>query len=166
MLKNYNYKPVVIGLGYVGLPLITQIAKKFKVTGFDISRKRINELRNSLDTTKEIKTNFLKKIKKKILFEYDQVSLSDKNFYIVTVPTPIYKNKEPDLSYIFKATTMLSKFIKKGDVIVYECTVYPGLTEKYCARIISKNSGLKLNKDFYLGYSPERINPGDKKYYR
>lgn len=163
MLKNYNYKPVVIGLGYVGLPLITQIAKKFKVTGFDISRKRINELRNSLDTTKEIKTNFLKKIKKKILFEYDQVSLSDKNFYIVTVPTPIYKNKVPDLSYLFKATTMLSKFIKKGDVIVYECTVYPGLTEKYCGRIISKNSGLKLNKDFYLGYSPERINPGDKK---
>ena len=163
MYKNTKYKPIVIGLGYVGLPLVTQIAKKFKVTGFDINKKRVCELRNGLDSTKEKTRKYLNRIKKKISFEYNVKSLINKNFYIVTVPTPIYKNKKPDLRFIFKATVMLSKFIKKGDIIVYECTVYPGLTEKYCGKIISKNSGLKLNEDFYLGYSPERINPGDKK---
>jgi UDP-N-acetyl-D-galactosamine dehydrogenase len=159
----FKKKIAIIGLGYVGLPLLIEASKKFKVLGFDINKNRIRELNKNYDNTNEISPKKLKKYKQNIKYSCDDKSLKDKNFYIITVPTPIYRNKKPDLSYVKKATQGVSKYIKKGDVIIYESTVYPGVTEEYCGNIISKKTGLIFNKDFYLGYSPERVNPGDKK---
>ena len=159
-----NIKVAVVGLGYVGLPLLIQISKKYKVIGYDVSRKRINNLKNNIDSTSEISSKLIRQNKKKINFTYNEHDLKSANFYIVTVPTPIFKNKKPDLSYIKSACETIGKALKKKDIVVFECTVYPGVTENFCANILSNISGLKFNKDFFLGYSPERINPGDKKY--
>ena len=159
MKKN---KICVIGLGYVGLPLAIEFSKYFKVTGFDIDKKRIQELKKGIDRTKEIIIK-KKNIKKKIYFTNNSEKLKDTNVFIITVPTPVKNNKKPDLSYLKKASELVGKNLKKSSLVIYESTVYPGCTEEYCAPILEKASGFKLNKDFFLGYSPERINPGTNK---
>ncbi|MDB9907966.1 Vi polysaccharide biosynthesis UDP-N-acetylglucosamine C-6 dehydrogenase TviB [Gammaproteobacteria bacterium] len=160
-MKLQSTKIGVIGLGYVGLPLAIEFSYKFPVIGFDININRIADLSNGLDSTNEVDTANLKKANN-IVFTSDMNALKDCNFYIVTVPTPINKNKRPDLGPLIKASNLIASFLKKGDVVVYESTVYPGATEEDCVPILEKISGLSLNKDFYAGYSPERINPGDK----
>lgn len=150
----------VIGLGYVGLPLAVSFANKFKVIGFDKNSERIDELLKFHDRTGEISRSELKK-KGNIKYTSDTKDLSIANIYIVTVPTPV-KNKNPDLSHLKNATKIISKYIKKNDYVIYESTVYPGVTETLIKDIIEKKTKLKLNKDFYAGYSPERINPSDK----
>ena len=152
-------KVSVIGLGYVGLPLALALSKYFHVIGFDKDIERVKNLNKRKDSNNELK---LINIKSKIKFTNNQINLSNSDFFIVTVPTPIYKNKEPDLRNIINATKIISKFIKKNNIVIYESTVYPGVTEEICGRIITNYSKLILNKDFFLGYSPERINPGDK----
>tara|TARA_A100001015_G_scaffold321246_1_gene450998 strand:- start:1560 stop:2993 length:1434 start_codon:yes stop_codon:yes gene_type:complete len=151
----------VIGLGYVGLPLALRLGKFFDCRGFDIKEKRINELNQLIDKTKEVTAKEIRD-SKKILFTSNIQELKNCNIFIITVPTPIDKRNEPDLSPLKKATEKVCKIIKKQDIIIYESTVYPGATENFCGKIISKKTGLVLNRDFYLGYSPERINPGDK----
>ena len=153
----------IIGLGYVGLPLAVSFAKKFEVYGMDLNRDRIEGLKKFNDNTGEIKHSKLKKtVKNKLHLTNKIQDLKTCNVIIVTVPTPVKKNKSPDLSSIIKATKSLSLILKKGDTVVYESTVYPGLTEEVCVPIIEENTNFKFNKDFYVGYSPERINPGDK----
>jgi len=151
----------VIGLGYVGLPLAIEFSKFFKVVGFDISLKKIISLRKGVDDNLEIKKKDFKK--KNIIFTNDPKVLEKSNIFIVCVPTPILSDSKPDLSYIIKATQLVGKFLKKGDIVIYESTVFPGCTEDICNPILEKISKLKINKDYILGYSPERINPGDKK---
>jgi len=163
-MKKSKIKIGIFGLGYVGLPLALEFSKKYEVFAFDINKERIKSLKNGSDTTNEVNKENLKK-RKSLILTSDFNHLSNCNFYIITVPTPVKKNHEPDLSLIKKATLMVASIIKKNDIIVYESTVYPGLTEEYCAPIIERNSNLSFNKDFYLGYSPERINPGDKNHY-
>lgn len=155
-------KVAIIGLGYVGLPLATAASKKYQTIGFDINLKRVLDLNKGIDATKEVqKKNFYKK--KKLLITNKKKELRKCNFFIITVPTPINSNNKPDLTAIKSATNLVSKFLKKGDIVVYESTVYPGLTREICLPIIEKKTKLLLNRDFWLGYSPERINPGDKK---
>ncbi len=154
-----NIKPCVIGLGYVGLPLILNLSKKFSCIGFDINKERIETLKKKKDLNKEFKPKDF--IKRKIYFTDNSDELITANFYIVCVPTPIKKNKQPDLNNLDKAVKILSKKLKKGDIIFIESTIFPGLTEKYKAQF-ERISGLKENKDFFVGYSPERVNPGDK----
>lgn len=151
----------IIGLGYVGLPLAIEFGKKFNVIGFDINEKRINELRKGFDRTRECEDIFLEEIKE-LSFSSNVEDLINCNIFIVTVPTPIDNFKVPDLIPLLRASEMIGKILKKGDLVIYESTVYPGCTEEDCVPILEKNSGLKFNKDFYCGYSPERINPGDK----
>jgi UDP-N-acetyl-D-galactosamine dehydrogenase len=152
----------IIGLGYVGLPLAVASSKKFKTIGFDVNEKRITELQKGIDKTKELqKKKFYKK--KQLVFTNDKNKLAECNFFIIVVPTPVNAKNKPDLTAIKSATELVSKYVKKGDFIVYESTVYPGLTREVCLSIIEKNTKLIFNKDFWLGYSPERINPGDKK---
>jgi len=151
----------VIGLGYVGLPLAIAFGKIYEVLGFDINQKRIDELQNGFDRTRECDENF--SISSKYLqFSSHVDDLKHCNIYIVTVPTPINCFKAPDLTPLLKASEMLGKVIKKGDIVIYESTVYPGCTEEDCVPVLENHSGLKFNKDFFCGYSPERINPGDK----
>ena len=157
-----NKQIAIIGLGYVGLPLAVAFSNYFKVVGFDNNKKRIGDLLNGLDITNELSKPELKKLKK-IKLTSDQKYLNSCNIYIVTVPTPIDKLKKPDLKYLISASTTVGKCISKGDVVIYESTVYPGATEGDCVPILEKYSGLKFNHDFFCGYSPERINPGDKK---
>jgi UDP-N-acetyl-D-galactosamine dehydrogenase len=158
-------KICVVGLGYVGLPLAVAMAKKFYVLGFDINKKRIDELNSGYDNTNELLPDEVKKyLRKSIFYTYNEKELSGVNFYIITVPTPINSDKSPDLRPIISATTMVSKYLKKGDIVVFESTVYPGLTEEICVPLLEKETGLKINDDFHVGYSPERINPGDKKH--
>lgn len=167
-----NLKIGVIGLGYVGLPLAVAFAKKYSVVGYDISTKRVNEVNNNKDITLEIDDNELQEVninnfdKSRIgLFSSNRLSdLKNCNFYIITVPTPVDKNHKPILKPLIKASQSVGKILSKGDYVVYESTVYPGATEEDCLPVLEKQSGLKLNKDFYLGYSPERINPGDKEH--
>lgn len=166
---NSDKKIAIIGLGYVGLPLARLFATKYSVVGFDIDRKRISDLQNGVDLTKELSAAQLKPILKtqktdKIgLFCSNNIEdISDSNFYIITVPTPVTKDNLPDLSPLFKASETVGKLLKVGDIVVYESTVYPGATEEDCVPILEKFSGLKFNIDFFAGYSPERINPGDK----
>lgn len=161
MLDINDIKIAVIGLGYVGLPLAAEFGKYRSVVGFDINELRVNELRKGIDTTKEVETEDLLSAKY-LKFSTELNDLSDCNFYIITVPTPIDENNAPDLKPLQSASTMVGKIIKKGDIVVYESTVYPGATEEVCIPIIERESGLVFNKDFYAGYSPERINPGDK----
>ena len=170
-----NFKIGIIGLGYVGLPLAVEFGKKYKVVGFDINKSRIDELTNFNDSTLEISSDTLKDVitkshnkldsKKNALFVSDKINdLDNCNFYIITVPTPVDKNNRPILLPLIKASETVGSVLKIGDYVVYESTVYPGATEEDCLPILEKFSGLKINKDFYLGYSPERINPGDKKH--
>ena len=151
----------VIGLGYVGLPLAIEFSYKFPVIGFDINANRILDLNRGVDSTNEVEVKNLKKAHN-IIFTSDADTLQGCNFYIVTVPTPINKHKRPDLGPLINASNLIATVLKKGDVVVYESTVYPGATEEDCVPILENISGLSLNKDFYVGYSPERINPGDK----
>ena len=153
----------VIGLGYVGLPLAVEFGKKYSTVGFDIKVDRIVELESGKDSTLEVSEDELKS-SEQISFTANVNDLRESNFYIVTVPTPIDANKRPNLTPLEKASEVIGAMLSKGDVVVYESTVYPGVTEEVCLPILEKQSGLKFNKDFYLGYSPERINPGDKKH--
>jgi UDP-N-acetyl-D-galactosamine dehydrogenase len=153
----------IIGLGYVGLPLAIEFAKQYKVLGFDIDEERIKDLAANKDRTKEADLNALQDVLGKgLTLSSDQSLLKDCNVYIVTVPTPIDQFKAPDLKPLLKASEMLAKYLSKADIVIYESTVYPGCTEEDCVPILEKYSGLKYNTDFYCGYSPERINPGDK----
>lgn len=155
-------KICIVGLGYVGLPLAIAFAKKFNVIGFDINQKRIEELKNFYDSTKEIDSEILKTIK--IEYTNNSDDISKAKLIIITVPTPVDNYKIPDLTAVKNATETVAKRIQKGSVIVYESTVYPGVTEEICIPIIEKISCLKWKKDFFVGYSPERINPGDKEH--
>ena len=159
---NKIYNIGVIGLGYVGLPLAIRLTKKYKVLGHDIDLSRIKELKNNNDRTLELSSSELKK-KNNIYYTNTLKDLSECNIYIITLPTPINKKNIPDLSIIKNATKNLAKIIKKNDIVIYESTVYPGVTEDICMPIIEKYSRLRFNTDFFCGYSPERINPGDKK---
>ena len=154
---------VVIGLGYVGFPLAIKLSSVFKVIGFDISSNRINELKEGIDLTREISKEKFKKIKNLKLTSTPE-DIFKKNIYIITVPTPLKKNNVPDLSFLKEACRLVGKNINKYGIAIFESTVYPGVTEKICGSIIEEESNLKLNKGFFLGYSPERINPGDKKH--
>jgi len=156
-------KIAILGLGYVGLPLAVEFGKKFETTGYDIKFDRIKELKIGYDNTKEFRKNYIKS-GKKLKFTHQIEDLSDSTIYIVTVPTPIYQNKNPDFRNLINVTEKIAKIIKKDSIVIYESTVYPGLTEEICIPIIEKKSKLKANKDFFYGYSPERINPGDKKH--
>ena len=151
----------ILGMGYVGLPLAIEFGHKFPVIGFDINANRIGDLQNGIDVTNEVTTTELRQ-SKDLIFSSDPEALKDCNFYIVTVPTPINKDKRPDLGPLLSASMLIARFLAKGDVVVYESTVYPGATEEDCVPLLEQGSGLLLNKDFYVGYSPERINPGDK----
>ncbi|NVE92091.1 Vi polysaccharide biosynthesis UDP-N-acetylglucosamine C-6 dehydrogenase TviB [Vreelandella titanicae] len=160
MIKK-DLKIAIIGLGYVGLPLAVEFGKQHNVLGFDVNEKRIVELEKGFDFTLEVSEEEL--LTASLLrFSYDAKELENCNVYIVTVPTPIDDNNAPDLTPLRKASAMLATVIKQGDVVIYESTVYPGATEEVCIPVIEKGSGLKFNEDFYAGYSPERINPGDK----
>ena len=157
-------KIAVIGLGYVGLPLAAAFSEKYEVTGFDVNAARIEELKSGYDRTLELSAEQMKKaIENGMKFSLNLDDIKDCNFFIVTVPTPIDKNKRPDLTPVVKATQSVAKVIKKGDIVVYESTVYPGVTEEICVPLLEQ-SGLKFNEDFFCGYSPERINPGDKEH--
>ena len=156
-----NVKLAIIGLGYVGLPLAAEFGKKIPTLGFDINAERINELVHDIDKTLEVSTEELKQAEN-LSFCCDPSQLANCNVYIVTVPTPIDDHKRPDLTPLVKASEMLGKVLSKGDVVVYESTVYPGATEEVCVPLLEKTSGLRFNEAFYVGYSPERINPGDK----
>ena len=170
-----DYKIAVIGLGYVGLPLAVEFAKKYKVIGFDINTSRVNELKTGNDHTLEVALDDLKKV----LVSKEDLELGNKlgllasnslddiltaSIYIVTVPTPVDKNNRPILTPLVQASEMIGKVLQKGDIVIYESTVYPGCTEEDCVPVLEKSSGLIFNKDFFCGYSPERINPGDKEH--
>ena len=155
-----KYKICVIGLGYVGLPLAVEFSKKYKTVGYDINKKRIEDLRNNFDETGEVEMDDLKS--SNINFTCSLEKEIDCNTYIVTVPTPIDSSKKPDLKALKSASKIVGEVIKQGDLVIFESTVYPGCTMQDCIPIIEKNSDLKVNVDFYCGYSPERINPGDK----
>lgn len=167
-------KIAVLGLGYVGLPLARLFATKYPTVGFDINEKRISELRNGKDLTLEICDDELQAVlvlenpflngERGLYCSNSIEEIKDSNFYIITVPTPVDKNNRPDLSPLYKASEVVGKVLKKGDIVVYESTVYPGVTEEECIPVLERISGLKFNEDFYAGYSPERINPGDKEH--
>lgn len=161
MLQLSELKIAIIGLGYVGLPLAVEFGKQVPVVGFDIHQKRIDELQSGQDHTLEVSSEELKQAAF-LSYTTDLQQLSGCNFFIVTVPTPIDEYKQPDLIPLVKASESIAKVLKKGDIVVYESTVYPGATEEVCIPVLEKNSGLSFNQDFYAGYSPERINPGDK----
>lgn len=161
----------IIGLGYVGLPLAVEFARKYAVVGFDINEKRVGELRNAVDSTLETSTTDLSEVLKEVndatpgLFITNQPEmLWNVNVFIITVPTPVDKHNRPDLTPLKKASATVGRVLRKGDIVVYESTVYPGVTEEECVPVLEKISGLEFNKDFFAGYSPERINPGDKEH--
>ena len=153
----------VIGLGYVGLPLAVEFGKKRKVIGYDINATRIAELNDDHDRTEEVSRNELKEAKD-LHFTRNLIDLKECAYFIVTVPTPIDQHKKPDLTPLEKSSAAIGSILKRGDIVIYESTVFPGCTEDVCVPILEKESGLKFNKDFYCGYSPERINPGDKEH--
>ena len=158
-------KLCIIGLGYVGLPLAAEFAKKYDVVGLDIAQWRIDELNRAYDRTLELNESQLQEaLNNNIKFTCNFDDIADCNVYIVTVPTPIDKNKRPDLTPLIKASETVGKVLKKDDIVIYESTVYPGATEEDCVPVLEKISGLKFNTDFFCGYSPERINPGDKEH--
>ena len=170
-----NTKIAIIGLGYVGLPLAVEFAKKYQVVGFDINKQRIKELRQNKDVTLETESSELEAVNVPSLKDLnrsktgfwitdDLSEIKTANFYVITVPTPVDKNNRPDLTPLYKASETVGKVLQKDDVVVYESTVFPGATEDECVPILEKVSGLTFNKDFYVGYSPERINPGDKEH--
>ena len=154
-------KIAVIGLGYVGFPLAYEFSKKYDITGFDISKKRISELKNGIDKTEEYSKNQI--LDSKLFLSNDEKDLINQDIYIITVPTPLKKNNKPNLKPLISASKTVGKYLSKGSIVIYESTVYPGCTEEDCIPILEKYSNLKYNLDFLCGYSPERINPGDKK---
>jgi UDP-N-acetyl-D-galactosamine dehydrogenase len=156
---DYTQQLAVVGLGYVGLPLALEFAKKYPVVGFDIDHVRVRELQNGYDRTREVEASDLIS---NIVFSAKVEDIGNANIYIVTVPTPIDNFYKPNLLPILKATEMIGSVLKKGDLVIYESTVYPGCTEEDCVPVLENTSGLKFNQDFFCGYSPERINPGDK----
>ncbi|NOL51959.1 Vi polysaccharide biosynthesis UDP-N-acetylglucosamine C-6 dehydrogenase TviB [Pelistega suis] len=160
-MQLQDIKLAVVGLGYVGLPLAVEFGKKREVLGFDINQKRIAELQSGVDHTLEVSSEELKEATQ-LRFSAEGAELAKANTFIVTVPTPIDEYKQPDLTPLVKASETIGKVLKKGDIVIYESTVYPGATEEVCVPVLEKVSGLKYNVDFYAGYSPERINPGDK----
>ncbi len=165
-------KIAIIGLGYVGLPLAVAFARKFPVIGFDVNETRVSQLRTAFDMTLEVEQDKLKevlvsgpddlKMKPGLYCTSEPDDIREANIFIVTVPTPVDANRKPDFSYLYAASTSVGKMLKQGDIVIYESTVYPGATEEECVPILEKESGLKFNEDFFAGYSPERINPGDK----
>ena len=157
-----NKKIAIIGLGYVGLPLAVEFGKKYKTVGYDLNQERIAELNLGLDNTGEITKRHLQSAIKLSLTSNIK-DIRDCNIYVISVPTPIDKKNKPNLNILFKATEMIGRVLKKNDIVIYESTVYPGCTEEDCVPILEKYSKLRYNKDFFCGYSPERINPGDKK---
>ena len=164
-------KIAVIGLGYVGLPLARLFATKYSVIGFDINAERIAELQKGIDSTLEVEEELLKEVTKTELSDADGLfctddisALEDCNYFVVTVPTPVDSTNRPDLTPLYKSSETVGKVLKKGDIVIYESTVYPGVTEDECVPVLERVSGLKFNQDFYVGYSPERINPGDKEH--
>ncbi len=168
-----NHKITVVGLGYVGLPLARLFATKYPVVGFDINAARIKELQSGKDSTLEVEDHLLQSVllnespskDKTGLFCTDQIEdIADANIYIITVPTPVDKNNRPVLTPLYKSSETVGKVLKKGDIVIYESTVYPGVTEEECIPVLEKVSGLTFNVDFFAGYSPERINPGDKEH--
>ncbi|SFB30624.1 nucleotide sugar dehydrogenase [Algoriphagus aquimarinus] len=168
-----DVKIAIIGLGYVGLPLAVEFAKKYPTVGFDIDTKRVGELNGGVDNTREVENDMLQKVLVKgfssseengLLPTNQSEALADCNVYIVTVPTPTDKHNRPVLTPMLKASENIGQYLKKGDVVIYESTVYPGVTEDECVPVLEKVSGLKYNVDFFAGYSPERINPGDKEH--
>lgn len=160
-----NPKIALIGLGYVGLPLAAAFAHKYQVVGFDINTKRVDELNSGLDSTNELSTEQLKEVIGATLNLTTSLDdIASCNIFIVTVPTPVTSSKSPDLTPVIKASESVASVLKKGDTVIYESTVYPGVTEEVCVPILEEKSGLKFNRDFFVGYSPERINPGDKKH--
>lgn len=166
-----NNKIAIIGLGYVGLPLARLFATKYSVIGFDINQPRIEELRTGTDSTLEVSDDVLKAVlvekssdNNGLYCSYDLEDIKDCNIYIITVPTPVDKNNRPDLTPLYKSSETVAKVLKKGDIVIYESTVYPGVTEDECVPVLVRISGLKFNEDFFAGYSPERINPGDKEH--
>ncbi|HSB94370.1 MAG TPA: nucleotide sugar dehydrogenase, partial [Flavitalea sp.] len=160
----------IVGLGYVGLPLAVAFSKKYPVTGFDINKGRIAELMSGTDRTLEVSDEELKEVivnepgQKGLYCSADLENIRHNTVFIVTVPTPVDKHNRPDLTPLYKASETVGKVLKKGDIVVYESTVYPGVTEDECIPVLERVSGLKFNTDFYAGYSPERINPGDKEH--
>ena len=161
-LKNKKKKIAVIGLGYVGLPIALEFAKKYKVIGFDVNKERVGLLNNKQDPSQELDSSHFEGCD--IIFTHKPEDLKTANFFIVAVPTPIDEHKNPNLFPLLSASEFVGKALKKGDVVVYESTVYPGCTEEDCIPVLEKNSGLKFKKEFKVGYSPERINPGDKEH--
>lgn len=164
-------KIAIIGLGYVGLPLARLFATKYPVVGFDINPNRIEELNNGKDSTLEVSDELLKSVLKSqnnlengLFNTRDILDIQDANFFVITVPTPVDKNNRPDLTPLYKASETVGKVLKKGDIVIYESTVYPGATEEECIPVLERVSGLRFNVDFFAGYSPERINPGDKEH--
>ncbi len=170
-MRLEDCKIAVIGLGYVGLPLARLLATKYSVVGFDINENRVHALNNGLDSTLEVSNDLLKsvlsttiKMDVGLYCTTKSADLQSCNYFIVTVPTPVDKNNRPDLTPLYKASETVGKILKKGDIVIYESTVYPGVTEEECVPLLERVSGLKFNVDFFAGYSPERINPGDKEH--
>ena len=162
-MKKTSVKPCVVGLGYVGLPLFLKLQKKIDTIGYDNNKFRITELIEKKDRNNEFsKKNLI--LEKKSIFTYNKSFLKNCNFFIIAVPTPVLKNNKPDLTFLKKSCETIGKYLNKDDIVFFESTVYPGITENFCGKILQKESGLKLDADFFLGYSPERINPGDKKH--
>ena len=161
--KQNSPKICILGLGYVGLPLALEFSKKYKVVGFDINEKRLKELNATADETAQVESEELRQaIQNGLTLSSSENALSDCTVFIVTVPTPIDENRLPDLKPLLSASKIIGQYLKKGDYVIYESTTYPGCTEEDCVPVLEKESGLKFNQDFYVGYSPERINPGDK----
>ncbi|WP_034920688.1 nucleotide sugar dehydrogenase [Gillisia sp. CAL575] len=168
---NKDIKIAIIGLGYVGLPLARLFATKFSVIGFDINKPRVAELMSGIDSTLEVEKELLQSSlvdnpsgEVGLYCSTDLKDIKDCNYYIITVPTPVDKNNRPDLTPLYKSSETVGKVLKIGDIVIYESTVYPGVTEDECVPVLEKVSGLKFNQDFFAGYSPERINPGDKEH--
>ena len=159
-----NKKISIIGLGYVGLPLAVAFAEKFQVVGYDINESRIQDLKDGNDQTLEVDSILLESVRKNITYTSDIQDMSDSNIYIVTVPTPINEANRPDLEPLIQSSLKIGSLLKKGDIVIYESTVYPGVTRDECVPRLEESSGLVFNKDFFCGYSPERINPGDKEH--
>ena len=160
-----NVKIAVIGLGYVGLPLARLFSTKYETVGFDMNRSRVDALMDGLDATLEVADDLLHSaLKNGFRCTADIEDIRDCNFYVVAVPTPVDKYNNPDLTPLYKASETVGKVLGKGDIVVYESTVYPGVPEDECIPVVERVSGLKFNADFFAGYSPERINPGDKQH--
>ena len=163
MIDRENTKIAIVGLGYVGLPLAIEFGKVFETIGFDISKPRIEELSSGNDSTLEVESHELQEAGK-LSYTFNAEDIQSCNIFIVTVPTPIDENKKPDLAPLLSASSTVGKLLKNDDIVIYESTVYPGATEEICVPVLEQHSGLKYNQNFYCGYSPERINPGDREH--